>query len=367
MKKINFILLLLLSVFQGIGQDVIITTSSTEIRAIVLEINDETIKYKKYDYQDGPTFSIKKIDVTSIRYQNGTIDVIQEAPKPRQDITPTFTETSRISTQSNDYQPSSTERKYPDMKRFFIYAGASFPIGRFGKMSYGGGTTPLWTIVDNYGGAKIGGSLSVKGRIPVSKNLGITIGGGLFYNSIKDSAFIDDEEYVSYLSESLNEEYGVYAYDYRLNTRSKYINIPLLMGLDYTYLFGKGLGISAELSCGVDFDFITPTVYKNNMAGTFVYSEYDSYTSTRIRYYSAEKLKYVYVPAVHFAYQGSVSFIFGERWNIGVCYYGATKSSIKYDIKETSSTYKMDNSNGTRIYCQKLGISMLMLRLGVGF
>lgn len=353
------------------SQDIILTTSATEINAKVLEINEETIKYKKFDYQDGPTFTIKKTDVVGIRYQNGTIELFQDTPQNREESSPSPAETGGIIQQfpirNNNRQPSSTERKYPDMKRFFIYAGVSFPIGRFEKMSYGAGITPLWTIVDNYGGAKIGGVLNVKGRIPVSKNLGITIGGGLYYNGIKDSAFIDDEEYVSYLSESLNEEYGVYAYNYRLNSRSKYINIPLLMGLDYTYMFGKGLGISAELSCGIDFDFITPTVYKNNMAGTFVYSEYDSYTSTRIRYYSAEKLKYVYVPAVHFAYQGNVSFIFGERWSIGVCYYGATKSSIKYDMKETSSAYKMDNSNGTRIYCQKLGISMLMLRLGVGF
>lgn len=369
MKKLIIFLLVNIVVVPIFCQDIIKTTSSTEIKAIVLEINDSTVKYKKYDYQDGPTFTIQKSEIISIVYQNGTSDVFQ---KDEQQTKNASSSSNLPNTSDNISTLTSVisikkSKKHPDMNCFFIYLGASFPIGQFGKMGSENVITPLWNDVDNYGGAIIGFNLGLKGRIPVFKYFGVTIGGELFYNGIKESAFFEDEEYIRDLSLALNQDYGVNGYDYRLNSRSKYLNIPILLGIDYTYMFGNGLGISAEASCGVDFDFITPTVYRNNLAGTYLCSEYQSYSNTQINYYSAEKLKYLYVPAVHFAYQGNVSFIFGKRWNIGLYYFGATKSNIKFDMKETSSTYKMDNSSGIRIYCQKLGINMIMLKLGVGF
>ncbi len=227
--------------------------------------------------------------------------------------------------------------------------------------------TPFWTDIDNYGGAQIGFNFGIKGRIPVSKYLGITISGDLFLNGIKDSAFIVKSNVISNVCEEINYELGVDAFDYRLNTRSTYLNIPLMLGLNFTYMFNQKIGLSVEGSLGMDFDFITTTVYRNNLAGTFTRSEYNAYTNTRTDYYSAENLKYIYVPTIHFAYQGNISFIFGKRWSVGVSYFGTTKSNIKFDEKETSKAYKKGESNDTRYYCQKLAINMLMLRLGVGF
>ncbi|MBO4645883.1 MAG: hypothetical protein J5642_05150 [Bacteroidales bacterium] len=370
MKKFCSLIILFVFCTFSYGQDIIKTTSSTEIKAKVLEINESTIKYKKFDYQDGPIYTISKLEVVSIQYQNGTSDVFQSVTQSKQNDVSNQESTVSIPQTSLLQEKAAAkpvQRKYTDVKRFFIYAGASFPIGRFAKMMNNGYVTPMWGDVDNYGGAQVGFNFGLKGRIPVSKHIGITIGGEFIYDDIKESAFTAQEALIADFNASSNYELGVNAYDYRLNSRSKYINTPVLLGVDFTYMLGKGLGISVEADMGVDCDFITPTTYRNNLSGTFVCSEYQSQTNTRIDYYSAEKLKYVYVPAFHFAYQGNISFIFGERWILGLYYLGAIKSSIKCDTKETSRVYKAVNPSNSRIYCQKLGINMIMLKAGVGF
>lgn len=374
MKNLSFTILFCVIVFCGHSQDIIKTISSSEIKAKVIEINETTVKYKKYDYQDGPTFSMQKSEIVSITYQNGVIDVFQTpTTNPVTTYTNQITSSSENTSLSSLFKshekeaPKQKERKFNDVKRFFIYLGASFPIGRCTKMEEGKYITPLWTDVDNYGGAQIGFNFGIKGRIPVSKHMGITISGDLFFNSIKESAFTEKNDVISYLCDELNYEYGTNAYDYRLNTQSKYLNIPIMLGLNFTHMFNPKIGLSIEGSLGADFDFITPTIYRNNFAGTFTHSEYNAYTNTRINYYSAEKLKFVYIPAVHFAFQGSFSLIFAKRWSVGVYYFGTTKSNIKFEMKETSKSYKMDKSNNLREYCQKLAFNMLMLKIGVGF
>lgn len=57
------------------AQDVIINKEGDEIKAKVLEITSAEIKYKRYDNQDGPIFTLSKTDVFLIKYENGTKDV----------------------------------------------------------------------------------------------------------------------------------------------------------------------------------------------------------------------------------------------------------------------------------------------------
>lgn len=53
------------------AQDVIIKTDRTEITAKVLEVEESNIKYKLFDFQDGPTYNIRKNDIFMIIYKNG--------------------------------------------------------------------------------------------------------------------------------------------------------------------------------------------------------------------------------------------------------------------------------------------------------
>ncbi|WP_460892553.1 hypothetical protein [Rufibacter soli] len=54
------------------AQDIIIKRNGDEISAKILELTPNEIKYKRFDYQEGPTISLLKRDVFMIKYANGT-------------------------------------------------------------------------------------------------------------------------------------------------------------------------------------------------------------------------------------------------------------------------------------------------------
>lgn len=80
MKKI--ILSALASVFtlaNCFSQDIITKKNSEDIQAKVIEVTTTEIKYKKFDNQNGPTFTLLKSDVLMIRYENGSKDIFNES------------------------------------------------------------------------------------------------------------------------------------------------------------------------------------------------------------------------------------------------------------------------------------------------
>ena len=64
-----------------LSQDVMVLKNSDEIKAKVIELTDWTIKYKKWENVNGPTYNINKSEVLFIRYENGTKEVISTIPK----------------------------------------------------------------------------------------------------------------------------------------------------------------------------------------------------------------------------------------------------------------------------------------------
>lgn len=75
MKRI-FIFVLLLAANSVVAQDIITKTNAEEVRAKVVKIGPDEIEYKLWDNIDGPVYVIRKNDVFTIKYQNGTRDII---------------------------------------------------------------------------------------------------------------------------------------------------------------------------------------------------------------------------------------------------------------------------------------------------
>jgi hypothetical protein len=123
--KLNLIVLLIITISWSYvnGQDVIVMKNGDEIKSKVLEINTYDIKYKKFDNLEGPIISISKSNVSIIKYQNGTQDVIN-APSNSTNTT------SAANTESNK------QKKHSDSKpnRLGIYIN---PLGlvQFGPMA----------------------------------------------------------------------------------------------------------------------------------------------------------------------------------------------------------------------------------------
>lgn len=68
------------------AQDVIVLDNQTadEIEAKVVEVSREEVKYKKWSYQEGPTFTLSTDEIFVIKYQNGEKQTFfeQKGPEP---------------------------------------------------------------------------------------------------------------------------------------------------------------------------------------------------------------------------------------------------------------------------------------------
>ncbi len=87
MTKSIFTLLAFIAIsITGFSQDVITQKSGEDIQAKILEVNPTEIKYKKFDNQNGPTFTLLKSDVLMIRYENGTKDIFTQTEEVKTNV-----------------------------------------------------------------------------------------------------------------------------------------------------------------------------------------------------------------------------------------------------------------------------------------
>lgn len=82
MKKLLFTFIISLFYLSGYSQDIITKKNSEDISAKVIEVTSTEIKYKRFDNQSGPLFTINKSDVLMIRYENGTKDIFSDVKQP---------------------------------------------------------------------------------------------------------------------------------------------------------------------------------------------------------------------------------------------------------------------------------------------
>jgi len=69
------------------AQDMIILKDGNMIEAKVMEISSSEIRYKRFDHLDGPTIVIPSANVLSIKYENGTYEIINAGAMPKQENT----------------------------------------------------------------------------------------------------------------------------------------------------------------------------------------------------------------------------------------------------------------------------------------
>jgi len=61
------------------AQDIIIKNDKSEIKSKVIELTSTTIKYKKWENQDGPLYNIENKEVFMILYANGQREIIKQS------------------------------------------------------------------------------------------------------------------------------------------------------------------------------------------------------------------------------------------------------------------------------------------------
>ena len=219
MKKL-ILLISIVGVFNSnfFSQDIIFTKSQTEIKAKVLEITTDAIKYKEYDFLDGPTRNIVKSDVFMIEYSSGKKEFISD--KENKDVNQQVNRNKKEKELETNEFPINRISLSPGLGMSYCVAGIRTQFRRSGKIDFGLDLT--------FGGER---GLFSDNQITSTSTSGPQFGLGLKWYFFKDL----------YINTSYSN-LGKYEV---LNDKSRYFT-SLLIGMDimkYSKNIGYGLNI----------------------------------------------------------------------------------------------------------------------------
>ena len=138
------------------AQDIIVTKDAKRINAKVTEVNVDNVRYKNFDNQDGPVYTLLKSEIASIVYQNGQVDTFaSESSKP---VVPN--QTPRQTTANNRTQIESSGNLLTDMQ---TYSPALYSQYKSGKKSQ----TIGWILLGGGTGMVIGGIACFADEFPL--------------------------------------------------------------------------------------------------------------------------------------------------------------------------------------------------------
>jgi hypothetical protein len=116
------------------AQDTIVKRNGDQLLSKILEISATEVKYKKFDFQDGPDFIDSKSDIRLIKYSNGSKDEFELQPtnnvvNPKGNNTDYYTgpvnQTYKIETHGNSFRYK--EKKINERELHWILLNSSDP------------------------------------------------------------------------------------------------------------------------------------------------------------------------------------------------------------------------------------------------
>lgn len=206
MKLLVFLLVAMLPSVAVNAQDIIIKADQTEVAAKVIEITESDVKYKLFSRQDGPIYSLKKVDVFVILYKDGTRETfkVTSASSTESDYSKTpaapFVPSAPTPVKST-YSSPATDSKASSEKRkgwsgSLGYTTATQSIGTASGITYGLGYYFLGRerkagvvfdidLLNFFGeGTPNYGLVSVNGLLRLSESSKFYLGGGVGYSTV---------------------------------------------------------------------------------------------------------------------------------------------------------------------------------------
>lgn len=226
---------------------------------------------------------------------------------------------------------------------FSLRAGVALPMNNYADATadYTNGVL-RYGLLDKTkkGGAGTGFTVGAQGKFGIKsvKGLGITVSADFFFNST-------NTDVVDYHEEDIDtRESSTFEVSYKL---PKYMHIPLLVGIDYTYDLNEHIGFYGEGALGMNMRLIT------------AYEEYNATPTT-------EAINTItYKTAAAFAYRFGAGIVINKRYNLGIAYYGLGSSKVE---GETSSEVNGQNSpSTTKLKGGTIAANNFTVRLGITF
>ena len=242
MKRNLFLILIVLSANLVCAQDIIVKQNGDEIKSKIVEITSDNIKYKDFEFQDGPLRNIRVSEVFMIIYENGIREtfspnanqppVIQQPPVENQP--PVEEQPPVVEQPPVEYQDSNEDSK--DEVPLGGYKGNYFMLGVGYGNSYGG-----------YG-------LRAQMRVGGNQGFGFHAGAGYFPSAPVLAAV--GVKYFPYRDIYVNAQFGLTGYEtstywdswgYYEYTEQLLYGPSILAGVDMTWGSKVGFGFNAAV------------------------------------------------------------------------------------------------------------------------
>lgn len=127
MQKHLFAILFIFGFLSVQAQDTIIKKDGETIIAKVFEIGVSEVKYKKFNFEDGPTYISDKAEIRSIHFKNGQIE---EFAKKDASTSLSTSEKSLPTEGSDDYVSQSTPLYTPSSQKIEMFGNRYLMNGR---------------------------------------------------------------------------------------------------------------------------------------------------------------------------------------------------------------------------------------------
>jgi hypothetical protein len=240
---------------------------------------------------------------------------------------------------------------------FSIHLGMLFPQGDFAESRMDNGQV-AWGDKTNRGGAGLGFDAGMKFRfnIPSVKGLGIIASADFFLNMPNDDVKDWKEDLISELEkEEYLDEFSI--------AIPHYINVPIMVGLNYEYGINDNIKIWGEGALGLNIG--TLTSFKQSFIGTA--EEYDYYYGHWYDVDVEETVKYSYSINTSLAFQFGAGFMLNDKYSLGVHYYSLGSQKIKGEAM-LEEIYDGESSiEDERFTFKRINPGMLTIRFGLHF
>lgn len=239
---------------------------------------------------------------------------------------------------------------------FSLHLSGVFPNGKFGEFDEKLGTDgyarmcALWNDKSITGAAGTGFGVGIKYQLSIisASNLRFLISTELMYNPLNGDA----KEHFDKLYNNLSVE----------RTLSKYLNIPFMVGLNYSFAIKGKMKFYGEFGIGANMRIVTYHPIDIIQNG---YDDIGNY------YIENLQVDYRYDNALSFAYQIGGGFLF-DRINIGLYWYYLGSAKVEGNV-DVLYEYAINGSIDTHEYekisfkWKELSTSMLTLKIGFHF
>lgn len=233
---------------------------------------------------------------------------------------------------------------------FSIHLGGALPLGSYAESQdtpnslQNGDYVIAWNTKTNKAGAALGLNLGAKlsFNLPTIKGLGVIATTDFFFNPSNKEAKDCFEDYMMIIWENI----GIKNYDISI---PKYINIPIMLGLNYEYNIKDNVKIWGEGGLGLNIGIITSC--KAN------YYYYDLGFLSEINYDNQYTL----------GFQLGAGVLLSEQLSIGLHYYYLGSQRIEGIMKYTATSDYGAEGDRETFALDRINPNMLTLRLGYHF